>query len=398
MSDSPATTILFTGYAPVHFACFRPLYERLVKLPRVQVFLSGGLRTKTEAGTQYDEHGLYGQFKIPQDRILSVEEIQSRDFDVQFGANTNMISPRNVGVRVQIFHGISFRNKAIRRENLGYDFYFVIGPYMHQKFVEAGLFEPDDPRALKIGFPKTDQLVNGERSRSELLKRYQFDGTRPISLYAPTGLKHNSLETMGEEVILRLGASGRYDLLIKPHDHPKNTSIDWYSRLASMENEHIRVSRDPDVIPQLSVADMLITDASSVASEYSLLDRPMVFLDVPKLLAKAGKDTKASFDVDTWGRRGGAIVEQPNTVVQTVADSFRNSGHHAEIRRGMAADLFYNPGRATDHAISWIQDTLLKPGNGSPTGRSRPIETTKGTEGSAQESWSQPETDDPSGW
>ena len=45
--------------------------------------------------------------------------------------------------------------------------------------------------------------------------------------------------------------------------------------------------------------------------------------------------------------------------VPTVAESFSNSGHHGEIRRGMAADLFYNPGRATDQAISWVQDTLL---------------------------------------
>ena len=86
MSDSSTTTILFTGYAPVHFVCFRPLYERLLNLPGVQVFLSGGLRTKTEAGTVYDEHGLYRQFKIPQDRVLSVEEIQTRDFDVLFAA------------------------------------------------------------------------------------------------------------------------------------------------------------------------------------------------------------------------------------------------------------------------------------------------------------------------
>ena len=34
--------ILFTGYAPVHFVCFRPVYERLRRVPGVQVFVSGG--------------------------------------------------------------------------------------------------------------------------------------------------------------------------------------------------------------------------------------------------------------------------------------------------------------------------------------------------------------------
>ena len=32
-----------------------------------------------------------------------------------------------------------------------------------------------------------------------------------------------------------------------------------------------------------SFADLLITDASSVANEYTLLDRPIVFIDVPEL-------------------------------------------------------------------------------------------------------------------
>ena len=44
-----------------------------------------------------------------------------------------------------------------------------------------------------------------------------------------------------------------------------------------------------DVTPLLFLADLLMTDASSVSSEYSLLDRPMVFLDVPKLLAKVAE-------------------------------------------------------------------------------------------------------------
>jgi len=352
-------TILFTGYAPVHFVCFRPLYERLVKLPEFEVFLSGGLRTKTETDVLYDERAMYDPFGITPARILSVEEIQERDFDLLFAANTNMIRPRRAGTRVQIFHGLSFRNKAIRKDNLQADFYFVVGPYMRRRFVEAGLFSEEDPRLLDIGFAKTDRLVNGELSRSALLERNGFDGSRPIILYAPTGLKHNSLETMGEEVIQRLAGTGLYDLLIKLHDHPKNTKIDWRSRLAPLEDAHTRVARDADIIPQLFLADLLMTDASSVSSEYSLLDRPMIFLDVPKLLQKASEDKDSSFDIDTWGRRAGVIVKQPEDVVDAVADSLRDPERHADIRRRMAEDLFFSHGHATDRAISWIENKFL---------------------------------------
>jgi CDP-glycerol glycerophosphotransferase (TagB/SpsB family) len=107
-----------------------------------------------------------------------------------------------------------------------------------------------------------------------------------VVLYAPTGAHDNSLETFGEDLIKRMGAMTEYDFLVKPHDHPK-ASINWFERLATLETENVRLLRAADAMPGLHAADMLISDASSIANEYLLLDRPLVFLDVPELLAAA---------------------------------------------------------------------------------------------------------------
>ena len=64
--------ILFTGYAPVHFLCFRHLYERLIDLPGVEVFVSGGLKTETEAAVVYDTQAMYRPFRLPEHTVLSV--------------------------------------------------------------------------------------------------------------------------------------------------------------------------------------------------------------------------------------------------------------------------------------------------------------------------------------
>src|SRR5262245_22763498 len=152
------TSVLFTGYAPVHFVCFQPLYERLLWSCEYDVFLSGGLRSDGDDGLRHDARALYEQFGLPPERVLTVEEIETRDFDVLFAANTKLIEPRSAGTRVQIFHGVSFRNKSVRDENMGCDHYFVIGPYMQRKFVEGGLLAPDDARAVRVGFMKTDPL------------------------------------------------------------------------------------------------------------------------------------------------------------------------------------------------------------------------------------------------
>src|SRR6185503_19724558 len=105
----------------------------------------------------------------------------------------------------------------------------------------------------------------------------------PTILFAPTGEKRNALEVHGVAAIRAIRATRRYNLLVKPHDHPKR-AIDWFSELAKLEDERTRLVRGLDVVPFLKAADLLITDASSVAFEYTLVDRPIIFLDVPRML------------------------------------------------------------------------------------------------------------------
>jgi CDP-glycerol:poly(glycerophosphate) glycerophosphotransferase len=349
-----ATNVLFTGYAPVHFVCFKPLYERLAELPGVEVHVSGGLRSKTADGrVLHDAPAMYEPFGLPGDSVLNVEQIREMDFDVLFCANTKRIEPRSFGMCIEIFHGMSFRNRAVREENMGSDYYFVLGPYMMRRFQEKGLFQEGDQRAVEVGFPKTDRLLDGSLDREPILREHGFSGDRPVVVYAPTGLKRNSLETMGEELIQRLRATRDYDLLVKPHDHPKN-KIDWFERLAPLQDDHTRLVRGPDVVPVLFAADLLISDASSVANEYALLNRPIVFLDVPELLEAAGGE-ESSLDLDTWGRKGGEVVDDPISAVAAVSECLRDPGRGASARDGIARDLFYNPGCATDAAIEWLR-------------------------------------------
>lgn len=176
--------ILFTGYAPVHFVCFKPLYDELLRIPGVDVFVSGGHRHKTPAGTVYELAEMYGPLGVPPERMLPVERIRDEQFDRLFCANTKTIEPRRVERRIQVFHGMSFRNLASREDNLGFDHYFVLGPYMLRGFVQRELFQPGDPRAVEIGFinrPPTRRQPrpNGHLARRRAERRAAGDPVRP---------------------------------------------------------------------------------------------------------------------------------------------------------------------------------------------------------------------------
>lgn len=351
--------ILFTGYAPVHFLCFKPLYDQLAAIPGIEVQLSGGTRSKSLnalGGYLFDHETMYRQFELPEGSVIPVASLARANYDVIFSANTRRIEPRRVDRRIQIFHGLSFRNRAIRPETEGADHYFLLGPYMKRGFEDAGILAPDDIRGVEIGFPKTDRLLDGSIQRDDVLARQGISGDRPVVLYAPTGERRNSLETMGEELIAKLSAVDRYDLLVKPHDHP-HSSIDWWSRLAPLESDHVRLVRDVDVIPALSIADVLLTDASSVANEYTLVDRPIVFLDVPELI-ELTRQKGARIDLETWGRKGGVVVPDVNAAIDAVEAGLAAPAERSEVRRAIADDLFFNPGHATASAMRWLRTEL----------------------------------------
>jgi CDP-glycerol glycerophosphotransferase (TagB/SpsB family) len=227
---------------------------------------------------------------------------------------------------------------------------------MKRGFEDAGLLAAGDPRGLEIGFPKTDRLLDGSLDRTEMLARHGVSGDRPVVLYAPTGERHNSMETVGEDLIAKLASVDRYDLLVKPHDHP-HTTTDWWERLRPIESEHVRLVRDPDVIHTLSIADLLITDASSVANEYALLDRPIVFIDVPELLALT-LEKGARLDLETWGRKGGEVVAGVSEALEAVEAGLADPNERSAIRQALVADLFYNPGTATSAALRWLSNDL----------------------------------------
>ena len=263
MSRLKSKQILFAGQAPVHFLCFRPIYERLRRVPGLTIHLSGEPKISkskngnsngnagANAGTGADTYELYRPFRVPKESVLPLDQALRGSYTMVFCAHMSGYFPRRDEERVQLFHGLSFRNMGIRRDVLIYDHLFITGPYMMRTFQKARLFRPGDGRCLPIGFPKVDRLVNGTLDRKSILRRLGFSGRRPVLLYAPTGQRQNSLETIGEEVLRRLRAGGRYDILLKLHDHPKDKTIDWPRRLRPLLDTHTRVIRDYDIVSSL---------------------------------------------------------------------------------------------------------------------------------------------------
>jgi CDP-glycerol glycerophosphotransferase (TagB/SpsB family) len=116
----------------------------------------------------------------------------------------------------------------------------------------------------------------------------------------------------------------------------------------------VRVVRGLDVVDYLLAADLLLTDASSVAIEYTLLDRPIVFIDVPKLLKNVTR-RGAPLDLTTHGRKIGSLARTPAEVVREIESGLERPGERGELRRATARDVFHDPGGATERVVSIVR-------------------------------------------
>ncbi|MCX8036748.1 MAG: CDP-glycerol glycerophosphotransferase family protein [Candidatus Sumerlaeia bacterium] len=338
----------------MNYVMFRRVADRLRGDPRLRIFVFA-----EDAGNR-DIAALYAPLGLRADDFTSSFCARLGRFDLYVSADPKMIG-RRCRKKAHIFHGMSFKGKAFTPQMARYDRLFLFGEYQRRRFVEKGIFPPDDPRFVLIGMPKLDPLVDGSLDRRAIAEQLGLDLTKPTVLYAPTWSSRSSIAKVGSTIVELIGRLP-VNFVVKLHDLsllPGHTKFGGPEGIRQLQQQFpsFHFVSDYDVTPLLFVSDLLISDASSVANEFLVLDRPIIFLDVPELFAHYRK----TIDLDTWGRRTGYVVSDAAQLPDVVLHALKHPDEHADIRRAAAADYFHDPGRATDRAVAEIYRLLEIP-------------------------------------
>lgn len=344
-------SLLFYSKAPMNYVMFQRVADRLRAEGRVRVFLYA------EGNADQDIPAVYGPLGVPREDIIPWRRARFGRFNLFVCADAWM-SRHRCRRSAHIFHGISFKGKAFKPNMREYDRLFLFGEYHRRRFIEKGIFTDGDPRMAMIGMMKANALFDGSLNKAELQKRFGVDPAKPTILYAPTWSSRSSFFQQGNDII---DIVSRLDVnfLVKLHDltvWPMTGGAPWPARMRKLQEagKQFHFVTELNVMPLLYISDLLISDASSVANEFTLLDRPIIFMDVPELFEKY----RASLDLETWGRRTGYVVEDLARLEGVIRYALANPDEHGEIRRAAAADYFYDPGRATERAVKEIYRLL----------------------------------------
>lgn len=182
---------------------------------------------------------------------------------------------------VMLLHGDSDKATSANGMARAFDEVWVAGPAAVERYRAAGVKLGDD-RFVFIGRPQVAGLPAGPTGQQP-----------PVVLYAPTfegyydQTAHTSLDGMGVELVRRLVAGGRVRVWFRPHPA---SGVSRPSMLAAIDEigtllrtapgDHL-VAADRDLtLPQcLAAADVLISDISSVATDFLATERPIITCD-----------------------------------------------------------------------------------------------------------------------
>ncbi len=159
------------------------------------------------------------------------------------------------------------------------DVRFVEGPYRTDRLKQMY----PEQMFIDTGYAKLDPAINGELS-DLMPSDYGLDNNKKTILYAPT-FYPSSIERFSRSFP---DDFKQYNIILKPHYF--SLSIDKYKKQKALleywsgfSNVYLAPPEESNILPFMSVSDVLISDASSTLFEFAALDKPVVWCDFLKL-------------------------------------------------------------------------------------------------------------------
>jgi len=210
-------------------------------------------------------------YQISSDNLLPDELQLSSEQEVFDYVPDAILCPGNwlpaywPGSKVQVFHGFGIEKKGHFRIRGFFDLYCTHGPITTDWFamesVKRKFF-----RVVETGWPKLDPVV-------DLIDERKVLGSPITVLYAPTFSKSLTSTSVLHSKIIEISKTGGYKFIVKFHPIQDNETV---LRYVESQNENLVISDSHDLLSLLSVADIVLTDTSSVVVESLFLRKPVI--------------------------------------------------------------------------------------------------------------------------
>lgn len=288
--NAKQTRVLFVYVNSHGFSCQVPIIEALGKASDIQLHITTDKAYEVDESNfnNKNEYDIFKRYYIPYSRAVY------KKWHLFIDSHINSFYPKRNALHIGMHHGPGFgiMGKKIKLVK-NYNIFFGLSQAerMHFEKSEPGIF--DQRRAFfPIGFPKSDILVNKPCPRQEVRQELMLNDRTTI-LIASHWESVSTLRTFGHNVFeILCKAFPEYNIVQTGHpwlwegyQQTPTFHADLVKELKAIQNRFANAYFLPDENTEklLQASDLLISDHSSILTTYSLLDRPIIWFENPKL-------------------------------------------------------------------------------------------------------------------
>lgn len=311
-----------------YWGTFRPIVEELL---RREVDFSYYTMDVKDPALHIDNPHMFSRL-YDKDKVTSFRKLSSIKAKVLLATTPNigtpgypLARPKNVGRMVHVFHDPLGDVSTYMKGSLDhYDDVFLPGP-----FSEGPIRILEQKRGLVkktmhvCGLPYLDGYV----SRLGAVSAAQNAERKTVIIASSWGNK-GILRAYGLDYVKDLISAG-FNVIVRPHPQSYNSECEFITKLETAAKAWgAEWDRNPDGLPSLARADVMISDTSGVRFDYAyLFARPVISMRI----AKTASDTLEAADIgENWvdhvADEIGFELDDAGKIVEAVTKALSGTG------------------------------------------------------------------------
>ncbi len=203
--------------------------------------------------------------------------------------------------------------------------------------------------AKAVGFPKIDEMFNGEitdSQLSQLKKSLNLDSSKPTILFTATWNK-NEYSAIDKWIDRLSEITSEYNILVTVHEW---TTSEKKQILENTKN--IYFIKVKNILPFLMIADVMIADISSIIAEFNSLNKPIIsfrILEMKRFTQEISEMlNEISYRINTF-----------EELKINLKIALKNPAEHSKKRKKYNKIMFDKlDGKATERAVAEINEYI----------------------------------------
>lgn len=263
----------------------------------------------------------------------------------------------NVGTYIYMFHAAVSTHQQYRKQAFyNYDAIFCIGEYQEKEIRLAEVkYQQKSKEIIRYGYPLLAEIEN----KPGIINK------KPTILVAPSWFDGCIFEICIEELLQQLSKLP-YSIILRSHPEYEKRKKKSFRRIQKLAKKYENVSIDttPNVLEKLPSTDILITDRSGIALEFSFgTGKPVLFIET--VLKQTNPDWKELGIEPVENRLRSEIgvtilTTELNQVQEKISELKNMSYDFAGKMLQLKKDLFYNSDESYKNGLDFVLTKLKK--------------------------------------